>query len=415
MYDFAFDHRTLARELVRRDFKSDPRLIDDDYRLTKVTAALEQASVGFTGFSLLNGYLRGKPTYQIEHLEHALVLRKFSRNIKKITKVQQSDRNTIIKSLKQLLSEGHHFRIYKLDLKNFYESIDRSGIEAQLRRDGGLAPPTLHVFQFIHTVLTAKGIAGLPRGLSVSAVLSEYAMRSFDQVVKSLDNVYYFARYVDDIVVITTGEENKKSFLKRIRKSLPLGVALNHNKTRILDFNQLAVNKTTQQVIEGELDFLGYRFMIHKILKDNRARSRKVYADISLNKIKRFKSRIILSALQFIKDRNYRDFRDRLRVLSGNYNVYDFDKKIRRNVGVFFNYRFLDLDSSFALIELDDFIKKLVLGRVGKISLALNGLLSPNQRRDLLKLSFKQSFTTQSFSYFEINRLTHLVGCWVYE
>lgn len=412
MYDFAFDKRNLNRELIRADFKADIQLNEEAYRLNLVEVAQAQAANGLINFSLSKAILRGKPVYQLPHLEHALILRKFSRNIRRLTKVKQADRNAIIKCLKRLLSEGHCFRVYKLDLRSFYESIDRPDIERQLRQDNGLSPPTLHVFQSFSAQLTAANIPGLPRGLAVSAVLSEYVMRRFDQNVKSMANVYYYARYVDDIVFITTGIENKKSFLKRVRQHFPAGIQLNNDKTRIIEFDEPKI-KPPSDVVENNVDFLGYRFAVHRMR--DKPLIRKVYADISPNKTTRLKTRISLSALQFIKDGNFRDFFDRLRVLTGNYNVYDPERKIRRNVGIYYNYRYVDEVHSISLPELDTFLKRFLLASSGRISGQLNLRLSPKQKRQLLTLSFQRSFRSRNFHYFPINRLTHLVGCWVYE
>jgi len=412
LYDFAFDKRNLSREFIRADLTANPQMVDEAHRRNLVESAQAQAIAGLQNFSLSKTVLRGKSVYQLNRLEHDLVLRKFSRNIRRLTKVKQSDRNTIIKCLKRLLSEGHCFRVYKLDLRSFYESIDRRDIERRLRQDNGLSPPTLHVFQSLSMQLDAANITGLPRGLAVSAVLSEYVMRRFDQNVKSMENVYYYARYVDDIVVITTGSENRKSFLKRVRKNLPSGIQLNNEKTKVIQFD-LPKTKPARDGVEGNVDFLGYRFAVHRML--DKPVIRKVHADISPNKTTRLKTRISLSALQFIKDGNFVDFFDRLRVLTGNYNVYDLERKIRRNVGIYYNYRFVDEGFSVALMELDDFLKKLLLASSGKIGGQLNAMLSPKQKRQLLTLSFRRSFGSKCFYHFPINRLTHLVGCWAYE
>lgn len=412
MYDFAFDKRSLSREFIRADFMADPQLIDEAHRLNLVEAAQAQAASGLLNFSLSKETLRGKPVYQIKNLEHNLILRKFSRNIRRLTKVKQADRNTIIKCLKQLLSEGHCFRVYKMDLRSFYESIDRRDIEHRLRRDHGLSPPTLHVFQSFSAWLNSANILGLPRGLAVSAVLSEYVMRHFDQNVKSMDGVYYYARYVDDIVAITTGGENRKSFLRSVRKNLPSGIQLNDEKTKIIQFDK---PKTKPQMdgVEGYVDFLGYRFAVYRML--NSPIVRKVHADISPNKTTRLKTRITLSVFRFINDGNFVDLFDRLRILTGNYNVYDFERKIRRNVGIYYNYRFVDEAHSTALMELDAFLKKILLSNSGRIGGQLNAMLSRKQKRQLLTLSFRRSFVSKSFHHFPINRLTHLAGCWAYE
>lgn len=412
MYDFAFDKRNLNRELNRADFMNASQMVDEAYRSNLVQKAQEQAANGFLDFSFSMAVLRGKPVYQIQNLAHELVLRKFSRNIRRLTKVKQADRNTIIKSLKQLLSEGHHFRVYKLDLKSFYESIDRSDIERQLKQDNGLPPPTLRVFQSFSAQLSAAGIPGLPRGLPVSADLSEYIMRHFDQILKSTEGVYYYARYVDDIIILTTGEEDKRSFLQRTQEGLPAGVTLNHVKTNIIEFAKPKNNRGAN-IVENYVDFLGYRFAVHGLA--NNPIIRKVTTDISPNKEARFKTRIVLSALQFTKDKNFNDFFDRLRILTGNYNVYDRERKIRRNVGIYYNYRFVDGFASKALKDLDVFLKRFLLATNGRISQKLAILLSKKQKRQLLTLSFCRSFDTRSFYHFPIGRLTHLVGCWVYE
>jgi hypothetical protein len=414
LYDFAFDKRNLSREFIRADFKTDVQLLDEAYRLNLVKNALAQAANGLTNFSLSKAKLRGKPVYQLAHLEHALILRKFSRNIKRLTKVKQSDRNTITKCLKALLSEGHCFRVYKLDLRSFYESIERSDIERLFMQDRGLSPPMLHVFQSFSSQLSAANVEGLPRGLAVSAVLSEYVMRGFDQSVKSVENVYYYARYVDDIVVITTGSENEGLFLKELRKNLPAGIQLNNDKTKAIEFNQPSTT-AANNAVENCVDFLGYRFTVHRIMK-GKPLTRQVYADISQNKTTRLKTRIVLSALQFIRDKNFVDLYDRIRVLTGNYNVYDLERKVRRNVGIYYNYRFVDVGHSTALKELDAFLKHLLLATTGKIAGQLNTLLSAKQKRKLLTLSFDRSFRhKENFYHFQINRLTHLVGCWAYE
>jgi hypothetical protein len=412
LYDFAFDKRNLRREFIRGDFKANPLLLDDGYISNVVNAAEAQAAGGITGLSLATSLLRGKPIYHLDTIEHALILRKFSRNIARLTRVRQSDRDTIVKCLKALLAEGHTFRMYKLDLRSFYESIDRDDIERQLRNDGGVPPSTLKVFHSFSDQLDASSISGVPRGLSVSAILSEYVMRRFDHSVKSVDNVYFYARYVDDIVIMTTGYENKRNFLKNIIRALPSGIQLNSNKTKTIEFGKPKV-KANADAVEDSLDFLGYRFNVHRMI--DQPIKRNVYADISPNKTKRFKTRVILSALQFIKDGIFDDFFDRIRVLTGNYNVYDFDRKLKRNVGIYFNYRFIDGPQSNALTDLDQFLKRFILAKNGRIGSQLSQLLSARQKQKILQLSFRRSFDTRGFQHFPTNRLVHLVGCWAYE
>ena len=43
---------------------------------------------------------------------------------------------------------------------------------------------------------------GLPRGIDISATLSELFMADLDSEIKKIDGIFFYARYVDDIIVI---------------------------------------------------------------------------------------------------------------------------------------------------------------------------------------------------------------------
>ena len=174
------------------------------------------------------------------------------------------------------------------------------------------------------------------------------------------------------------------------------------------------MKKIKHQSLEGSVDFLGYQFNIYCLLESERTIARKVIIDLSENKKKRFQTRVILSALQFRKDGNFKNFYDRIRVLSGNYNIYDMDRNIRRNVGIYYNYRFIKIKESIHLNELDFFLKSLFLSKTGKLGVIF-AKLSQDQRKKLLSLSFLRSFTTGAFSHFKSSHLSDLVRCWAYE
>ncbi|EGH68896.1 hypothetical protein PSYAC_29236, partial [Pseudomonas syringae pv. actinidiae str. M302091] len=40
-------------------------------------------------------------------------------------------------------------------------------------------------------------------GLALSATITEIVMQDFDNSIKELDGVFYYGRYVDDIIVVT--------------------------------------------------------------------------------------------------------------------------------------------------------------------------------------------------------------------
>ena len=70
-------------------------------------------------------YLNNLPNGSIDSLCQDLVLRKLYNNIKRIYGVKQSNRNQIVKQMISLLNEGVPKWVIRLDIKHFYESIDR--------------------------------------------------------------------------------------------------------------------------------------------------------------------------------------------------------------------------------------------------------------------------------------------------
>lgn len=134
-------------------------------------------------------YLNGQGKRTMAYLCQNLVLRKLHKNIKRIYAVQQADRNTIVKQMKLLLVENVEMRIVRLDVRHFYESIDRQRILAKLTDDARLS---YHSLMLLHSLFNDPAIAagtGLPRGLGISAVLSELYMKYFDLDFKKIEGV----------------------------------------------------------------------------------------------------------------------------------------------------------------------------------------------------------------------------------
>lgn len=55
-----------------------------------------------------------------------LVARKINDNIKRVYSVKQNNRHDIIKKVNAVLNEPVNYYIYRLDIKSFYESIDKN-------------------------------------------------------------------------------------------------------------------------------------------------------------------------------------------------------------------------------------------------------------------------------------------------
>lgn len=412
MYDFSFSSKSLNRELVTSDFAVTGSLTDATYRSRILAAAENYAETGFNRLLLEKTLVKGRELYQYGSLPKELVLRKLARNIQVITKVSQSNRDDIIRSLIALLGEGEDYVVYKIDIKNFYPSLSRDYIDTRLGSDIRFPQPSYEVWRSFSRSLAAQSIPGLPPGLSLSATLSEYAMREFDRQVSNLPRVYYFARYVDDMVILRTGSDDQGAFLQHIADLLPDGLQLNRTKTKVVEL----CGKTKQTQLDGIFDFLGYQISI--FTKERRTDNkivRAVQLDISAKKIAKLKSRIALSLLAFANGGSFHDLEDRFRVITGNYHIYDYSRHFRRNVGIYYNYSRISTDTAVALHKLDVFLKSIILSRHGNLCRRLHTALSSEQRRTLLKYTFRASFEKRTHYHFNAPRLARLIECWKYE
>lgn len=416
MYDPTLHIGSLRHELLESDFAANQNLTDSVYLDQILNRAAETARQGFLSLDINTSVIRGKNVYQLKNLSDELVLRRINRNLRRLTGTEQSNRDSIIRSIRAILTEGIDYRAYKIDVKNFYETISVDSILEKLKSDIGFPKESYRVLNTFFQQTVSAHINGLPRGIALSATLSEYVMRPFDLAVRKNPQVYFCSRFVDDVFVLTTGSENPVLFLRSLQSQLSDGLHLNYVKTRHVNFVNPPRSPATQN-IAGKIEFLGYRFNIHERQRakiDNRI-YRVVETDIAPKKVQKIKTRIVLALRAFVKDNNYKNLHDRLKLLSGNYNIFDRNKHIRRNSGLYCNYRFVDFDQSQALKDLDGFLRAALLSRKRALSREVNSRLSKIQKRQLLGIGFRRSFENKTFYHFRTERLAELVRCWTYE
>ncbi|MCU0402113.1 MAG: RNA-directed DNA polymerase, partial [Algoriphagus sp.] len=168
------------------------------------------------------------------NLPNKLILRKLNDNIKRIYKDEQANRRIIISQVKTLLSETCPFWVIKTDIKSFYESIDRERLISKFHDDSMLSYQSMFLIKRIFENPLLAGKSGVPRGMNISATMSELYMRKFDRWVRSYDSVYYYARFVDDIIIFSNSLKDSLSLIENLNVKLELlaeGLSINHKKT----------------------------------------------------------------------------------------------------------------------------------------------------------------------------------------
>ncbi len=409
MRDGSIHTRAIARQFQPGDFIDHPELLDHAVRQDVISEAVEIGKNGFDQPQMKQSTLRGKSVLQFENFAELLVSRHISTNIRAITGAKQDDRRFIIDCLVSLLSEGLPFKVYKLDIRQFYESSHPTELVDELRRHEGFSGQSCSALQSLFSELSQMGIPGLPRGLGLSAILAEYSMRNFDEFVFNQEEVWFFARFVDDIIIISSGREDKTNFIKGLEAHLPAGLEFNQQKQKVLDFSPFNKNRTGT---EAAFPFLGYEFRIDHIKREDGQLRRDVNLDIAPSKVKKLKTRIVRSLIDFRSNGDFEMLHDRIKLLTSNFNYVDRKAGVRRVSGIYFNYPGIDNQKSTALLELDRFLRNALMSPHKKNK--WRPQLTKAQRKLLVQLSFSSGFRDRRFFSFSPERLATLVACWRY-
>lgn len=409
MYDPTFGSAALARHLSKSDFLKQPALKNEAHKEALVTQAVATARNGFTSLPLTPNNLAGRTIYQVNDLACDLVLRKAAQNIRRITASKQGSRIEIVRRLKLLCEEGLPFTVAKMDVKNFYPSVDQDFLSSQLSKRLMTAPSTRSVVSSLIEQCKINSVNGLPPGLAISAELSEFYMQDFDQRMREQLNAHYFARYVDDIVLILPELEHPNSLKAQIEEALPTGLKLNFSKSKIYPFKNAKMKTPT---VEHSFDYLGFQFSVFNTDKAKPI-SRRVEIDIAPSKVLKNKTRIVKSLLRYLVDGNFTDLRDRVRILTCGYQFFDERQQNKRSAGLQHTYSLIESNAP-ALAELDRFFSGMVLCRSGAIGGRLALALTNRQRKELLKYSFVNGFANRVHFRFSADRLAGLMECWKY-
>ncbi len=323
------------------------------------------------------------------NIENKIIIRELNYHLKRLYNVNQSDRNSLVKQIKVLLEEeSRPFSVTRLDIEKFYNNINKKDLYEKIIYEENLI--SYHHKYLLKRILFENvqfnKMKGLPFGLSLSATLSEIFMKRFDDNIKKIENVYFYSRYVDDILIFSFRTNDIRN---NVEKLLPNSLKFNKDKK-----NQFIVIDKS----DINFDYLGYKF---KLVNN------KLITSISDNKIK---TRIIKSFLDFIKTKDFSLLEDRIKFLTGNYILTSdiVDKEIKN--GIYFNYQLINEKTQ--LEDLTLFLRKLIFSKCNKLGRKLNIHLSIIQKRKLAKYNFLIGFNSKKTYKFDNDKINHITKCW---
>lgn len=348
--------------------------------------------------------------YLTDDLANKLILRKLNDNIKRIYKDEQANRRIIISQIKTLLSETCPFWVIKTDIKSFYESIDRERLVSKFHDDAILSYQSINLLKKVFENPILAGKSGVPRGMNVSATMSELYMRKFDRWIRSFDNVYYYARFVDDIIVFSNSLKDSLRLISNLNSQLnelAEGLSINQKKTELFDgktLESLDVDKGTKKNKKHKLDYLGYSFKI----ENGRSKSRKLIVSIAEKKVAKIKTRVIKAFLDFSKNKNFGLLEKRIQFLTGNYSIRKNDEGSSLRSGIYYNY--LQITDNSIFTDLNQLLKKSIFSKNpnfgGKIG------LSSIQKNRLSRYCFLSGFEKKVYFEFSYPDMQEIIKCW---
>lgn len=393
MYTQTFSAKELyhcSSQLERKKFPGDKEQLLDMIQKT----AIDKILCGSFKFMLKrqNGlFLNAQPKKSKEHLCQDLVLRKLYCNIKRIYKVSPANRGSIIKQMLVLLKEDVPLWVIRFDVKHFFESIDRECLISRIEDKARLNYQSILLLKEIDSYLNGCSHFGLPRGLAISSALSEEYLKYFDLDVKRMEGVYYYARYVDDIIIFCSTKDAQENVWNKIPSMLgDLKLTLNTDKS-------YKWSNTSKQAIS----YLGYN--IRKTVK------KEIEISIADNKIKKIKTRITRAFAKYAKERDFEMLWNRIKFLTGNFTIYSKATLTPVKVGIFFNYKEITITKQ--LKELDHYYQSILHCTTGSLCSKLR--LSSEQVRCLEKYSFEFGFKCHVSHFFNQAMLTKIKQAWL--
>jgi hypothetical protein len=207
-----------------------------------------------------------------------------------------------------------------------------------------------------------------------------------------MPNVTYFARYVDDIIIIFTPDNRKettpmstyKSEVKCIIEKFSLKI--NYRKTQVIDLK----NGVTQNY---SITYLGYKFSISD--------QNPLTIEMSAKKFNRYKSKIKVSFDEFHSNflkyspntsKTNNKLVQRIKILTSNFRLYR--RKDNVLIGIYFSNEFLTNELQ-DLVKLDRFLKS----EIKRVSTSLSVI----SKDKLDNLSFTNGFNKKHTLNFNFN------------
>ena len=396
------------REALRTQYREDRQKLRRE-RDGTVELVLHEALAAFEDkldkgkftFALKPGPVVGnKQTYQIgTELSTSFPAKQAAGAIREATATEPPNRNSIVRALKESLDKSYTHAIYKTDIESFFESIPHNRLLQKAVQLPALDGVSIHLISTLlseFAALTGTNV-GLPRGVGLSSQLAELFMADFDLTAKAQPGVLFYARYVDDIVVVIDSHKS----LDTIRQSL-----VNHLESSGL---RVKDDKTSEIMVDGQgqypefiaVEYLGYRFT---------KGTAGLTTGLTAARSRRRKRRLHLTFDHWLSTdpdpaapNHGHDgmLVDRIRYLGSNTRLQNSKSSV--TIGLYHSNSSLD-ENAVELVEMDRILEKFLLDHGYK--------MSSQARARIEEVSFVTMFSSKPFLRLPQKRIEKIVSIW---
>lgn len=389
-----YTDETLMRVVEKKDIRK-WKLWDRSYTqeekklvLKKIQNDLINSDFQLSSFS--RSKRKQKWVYYPSNKVDYLAIKLLDRYLRRIYKVIQADRNKIIRQIKSLLEDEGDFIILKVDIENFYESVDLQSLISKIQNDMILSPQGIKLLKS----LALNSPNGLPRGIGISSTLAELYLENFDKEIKNHESVFYYCRYVDDIFILLN-KQDKKKVKNTVVNQLNL-ISLNINKIKEKEI-------ILQAPYSQSFDYLGYNFQLKKELKTNgKVKKTELIIQVAKSKMNKIMNKLYLAFLDYQNNNDISLLMKRLRFLA-YLKVIKNTKNGKLRAGNAFNYSHISTAESFK--TLDALILKTLIPKF---------VIDQSHIQKIKTISFYRAFKSKQTTKFTRRQLKDIQEIWKY-
>ncbi|SIN97095.1 RNA-directed DNA polymerase [Salinivibrio sp. ES.052] len=158
----------------------------------------------------------------------------------------------VTREVKLAINSEKYEKVIKIDIKDFYPSIDHSILEEKLKVLGIEKEAITLIESAVKNGFKKKSLneCGIPQGLSISNILAEIYFLELDESFKG--RPFFYKRYVDDVLIFCSSSSSEaiyKEFKDKV-ESINLSIHEKNNSD----------GKTEVKSILNEFSYLGYLY-----------------------------------------------------------------------------------------------------------------------------------------------------------